>query len=76
VLPIQREDYLELVERTGKAVRKDKSGAIPENLQPILQRLQINPIHRYSTVSNYKYAFGKVVGSIVHLDDWRNKDNN
>ncbi|PHS14047.1 MAG: transposase [Kangiella sp.] len=74
-LPIERESYLELVDYTGKAIRSGKRGAIPENLKPILIRLSINPAHWVSTVSTYKQAFGKVVGSIAKLDDWRNTQN-
>jgi len=74
-LPIDRESYLELVDYTGKAINSGKRGAIPENLKPILTRLSINPAHWVSTVSTYKQAFGKVVGSITQLDDWREKKN-
>ncbi|MBL4827887.1 MAG: transposase [Spongiibacteraceae bacterium] len=38
-------DYLELVDYTGKIVRKDKRGAIPFQLPPILQRLGIDSAH-------------------------------
>ncbi len=74
-LPIERESYLELVDYTVKAIKSGKLGAIPENLKPILTRLKINPTHWVSTVSTYKQAFGKVVGSIAQLDDWRNNQN-
>lgn len=36
------QDYLNLVDFTGRAVRDDKRGAIPNQLPPILQRLDIN----------------------------------
>lgn len=39
------DDYLELVEWTGRAIREDKRGAIPEHIPPILERLQIDPAH-------------------------------
>ena len=35
-------DYLELVDHTGRAIRDDKRGAISNNLPPILQRLGID----------------------------------
>jgi REP element-mobilizing transposase RayT len=35
-------DYLELVDFTGRCVRKNKRGAIPEHLPPILKRLEID----------------------------------
>ena len=42
-LPFRFADYLELVDWTGRAIRKDKRGAIPDNLPPVLERLQIDP---------------------------------
>lgn len=39
------EDYLELVDWTGRAIREDKRGAIPESIPPILDRLRIDPVH-------------------------------
>jgi hypothetical protein len=36
------EDYLQLVDTTGRMIRTDKRGAIPINLPPILERLSIN----------------------------------
>jgi hypothetical protein len=35
-------DYLQLVDTTGRMIRPDKQGAIPINLPPILERLSIN----------------------------------
>jgi len=70
-LPIERESYLELIDYTGKVIRADKGGNIPQHLQPILTRLQINPNEWLPTVSKFKYAFGKVVGNITKLDEWR-----
>jgi hypothetical protein len=36
------EDYLQLVDTTGRMIRADKRGAIPINLPPRLERLSIN----------------------------------
>jgi hypothetical protein len=36
------EDYLQLVDTTGRMIRTDKRGAIPINLPPILERLSIS----------------------------------
>lgn len=36
------EDYLQLVDTTGRMIRPDKRGVIPMNLPPILERLAIN----------------------------------
>jgi REP element-mobilizing transposase RayT len=37
------EDYLELVDWAGRAIRTDKRSAIPADLPPILARLQLDP---------------------------------
>jgi len=44
-LPFQLTDYLELVDWTGRILREDKRGAIPENTPPILNRLNIESKH-------------------------------
>jgi hypothetical protein len=36
------EDYLQLVDTTGRMIRTDIRGAIPINLPPIFERLSIN----------------------------------
>ncbi|MFT6103311.1 MAG: hypothetical protein ACJA2B_001762 [Candidatus Endobugula sp.] len=36
------EDYLQLVDTTGRMIRPDKRGAIPINLPPIIERLSNN----------------------------------
>ncbi|GAB4193046.1 MAG: transposase [Wenzhouxiangellaceae bacterium] len=41
-LPFQFEDYLELVDWTGRAIRPDKRGHIHKRYPPILERLGIN----------------------------------
>lgn len=39
------EDYLELVDWSGRAIRENKRGAISSTLPPILKRLQLDPEH-------------------------------
>jgi REP element-mobilizing transposase RayT len=39
------EDYLQLVDWAGRAIREDKRGAIPGHLPPILVRLGLDPEH-------------------------------
>ena len=40
-LPLSLDDYLALLDWTGRQIRWDKRGAIPADLRPILQRLAI-----------------------------------
>ena len=42
-IPYEIQDYLELVDWSGRAVIEGKRGSIPENLPPILKRLKIDP---------------------------------
>jgi hypothetical protein len=36
------DQYLQLLEWTGRQIRTGKAGAIPPHLNPILERLQLN----------------------------------
>lgn len=56
-LPFSLSDYLQLVDWTGRIVKKNKRGYIPENLPPILVRLAIPP-DQWLTNSQY---FEKVI---------------
>jgi hypothetical protein len=42
-LPFQLDDYLDLVDWSGRVVREDKKGAIPDHIPPILERLNVDP---------------------------------
>jgi hypothetical protein len=37
------QDYFELVDTTGRIIREDKRGYIPNHIPPILERLNLNP---------------------------------
>ncbi len=56
------DDYLQLLDWTGRQIRLDKRGAIPNDLSPILDRLKIQPTAFVEVVSNFgrwfKYAAG------------------
>ena len=58
------EDYLTLVDHTGRIVRSDKRGAIPAHLAPILERLNLDPTAwlnlMHSGGSFHGGAFGNV----------------
>jgi len=41
-LPIQADHYFMLLDWTGRELRADKRGAIPEHLAPIVERLGLN----------------------------------
>ncbi|WP_308366061.1 MULTISPECIES: transposase [unclassified Microbulbifer] len=62
-LPFRLQDYLELVDWTGRCLREDKRGAISEQLPPILDRLQIDPRHWLYLSRNFESRFKTLVGS-------------
>ena len=57
------DDYLELVDYTGRIIRSDKRGAIDNNIPPILQRLSIDPQTWLDNTTgfekNYQKHFGR-----------------
>ncbi|MCU7805638.1 MAG: transposase [Candidatus Thiodiazotropha sp. (ex Lucinoma borealis)] len=56
-------DYLELTDWVGRAIREDKSGAIPSELVPILERLNIDPEAWLDSVKNYGKNYNTVIGT-------------
>jgi len=62
LLSISLDDYLELLDWTGRQVRSDKRGAIPEHLAPILDRLAINSNLWTELVTKFDSYFSHVVG--------------
>lgn len=61
------EDYLELVDWTGRAILDGKRGWISDELPPILLRLQVNPDQWVSTVAYFNRCFPRMAGRIDRL---------
>lgn len=61
-LPLDLDEYLELLDWTGRQIRSDKRGAIPAGLQPILERLQINVEGWVQTVTHLGRRFHRAIG--------------
>ena len=66
-LPIRRNDYFELVDWTGRAIREDKRGHIPEHLANILMRLRIEPENWMDAVQQLETQFSRALGSPVAM---------
>lgn len=66
-LPFRLADYLELVDWTGRALREDKRGAIPGNLPPVLERLQIDPRYWLYMAQHFESRFKGLVGAAYSL---------
>ena len=62
-LPFYLNDYLELLDWSGRAIRENKSGSIPANLEPILSRLQISPDTWMNQVNHFGKRYFRVAGS-------------
>ncbi len=61
-LPLSLDQYLKLLDWTGRQVRKDKRGAIPAELDDILTRLAIEPSMWLEGIENFSNWFGAVAG--------------
>lgn len=62
-IPFKFEDYLNLVDWSGRAVREDKPGAIADDIPPILKRLQINPSQWINHTARSHHRFYRVIGT-------------
>ncbi|MEV3815585.1 transposase [Aeromonas salmonicida] len=65
-LPFTFTDYLMLVDWTGRAIRTDKRGHIPEKLAPILQRLGLDKFQWLRQVTLFRRQGIRVVGDKAH----------
>ena len=69
-LPIQFEEYLELLDYTGRVQRAEKKGSIEHSLPPILQRLEISSEHWKQVTSEFSKLFSTVVGKASALNEF------
>jgi len=68
-LPIAQSDYFKLVDWTGRKIKEGKRGAIPNDLSPILKRLEIKEDQWVDGVQHYGRRFYKVVGVMRNMID-------
>ncbi len=64
LLSISLDDYLALLDVSGRIVRDDKSGSIPSELEPILKRLGVKANRWSSLISDFHEQFGHVAGKL------------
>ncbi|MGH8108429.1 MAG: transposase [Arenimonas sp.] len=67
VLPVRLDDYIELVQWTGKQVRPDKRGAIPANAPSVLKRFENKPERWTTRVKAIGSGYWRVVGEAQDL---------
>ena len=61
-LSLKLDQYLELLDWTGRQMRSDKRGAIPADLAPILERLQVSTNCWVDLVTGFGRWFRRTVG--------------
>jgi REP element-mobilizing transposase RayT len=61
-LPLGVDDYLALLDWTGRQTRAGKIGSVPAELRPILERLQINADRWVESVVNLGRRFHRAIG--------------
>jgi REP element-mobilizing transposase RayT len=66
-LSISLDDYLRLLDWTGRQIRLDKRGSIPSRLAPILERLDVDGECWLEGVRNFGRWFHRAVGRPDHL---------
>jgi hypothetical protein len=66
-LPLKLEQYLELLDWTGRQARPDKRGQIPAELLPILERLRLSSETWVETVLNFGRWFRLAAGRVDSL---------
>ncbi len=67
ILQMTPAEYFELVDRSGRLMRSDKSGAIDADLMPILHRIGANPDAWIDTISRFGSRFRLAAGLISSL---------
>jgi hypothetical protein len=66
-IPMSVLRYLELLDWTGRQLRSDKRGAIPEGIAPILSRLGIESGSWLDLASKFGRLFKRAAGSSISL---------
>ncbi|GAA4885680.1 transposase [Ferrimonas pelagia] len=64
------DDYLELIEQTGRIIRDDKPGHIHDSLPRMLQRLQITPANWLKLTTEFEQKFTRAAGREAALRDF------
>ena len=67
LLTLKLDDYLKLLDWTGRQIRSDKRGSIPKDLTPILDRLKIQPDGWLHVVTQFGRLFKHAAGSPAKL---------
>lgn len=69
-LPFKLEDYLELIDLTGRMIKEGKRGNIDVSLAPILQRINITSDQWLEVSTGFEKHFKSAVGSELLLAEY------
>ncbi|MEJ7589992.1 MAG: hypothetical protein WKF77_00435 [Planctomycetaceae bacterium] len=72
-LPMSLDDYLKLLDWTGRQFRTDKRAAIPAACAPILDRLDCSEETWFDLVKNFRKRFRNEAGSLLSVRAFRSK---
>ena len=61
------EEYLQILDTTGRCIKDGKKGYIPEDLSPILLRMNLDQDHWLETVQKYGSNFYRVIGCVERM---------
>ena len=64
---MELDEYLQLLDWTGRQTQTDQRGSIPSELQPILNRLQVSEGMWLDTVLNFGRWFHRAAGRQASL---------
>lgn len=67
LLSMTLDDYLQLLDWSGRQLRANKRGAIPANLAPILERLGIEGEALLDTLEDFPRLFRRLVGTAEQI---------
>jgi len=68
-IPFAFDDYLELIDTTGRVIREDKRGFIPGQTPRLLERLAIDPEQFIATAGRMLRQFGSAIGTPTHITE-------
>lgn len=72
-LPFACEDYLDLVDKTGRAIRDDKRGFIPSDVPAIISRLGINPDRWLEHIQCFGKRYAGCAGSVERIQSFADR---
>ena len=64
IVSLSLDEYLQLLDWTGRKLAAGKRGSIPAELAPILDRLEIHPSAWLDAIEGFEKKFGRIVASV------------